>query len=68
MLQRETLSRTASLFLAALIGVVTVGLVAHAAQQISTPNAMQIPYSLAFASQSADCAPCKPAGADHWKR
>jgi len=49
----EKVSRVASLFLAALVGVVTVGLVAQAAQRITTPNAMQIPYDLPFNSHSA---------------
>lgn len=49
------MARAVSLFLAALVGVVTVGL-AQAAQTITTPNAMHIPYSLSFASQSAPIA------------
>jgi hypothetical protein len=56
MVRREKISRAAGLFLAALIGIVTVGLVAHAAQLITTPNAMQIPYSLAVGSPSVPIA------------
>jgi hypothetical protein len=41
------------LFLASLAGVATVAVVVQAAQKITTPNAMVIPYSLAFGGRSA---------------
>jgi hypothetical protein len=52
----ERVCRAVSLFLASLVGVVTVAVVVHAAQTITTPNAMTIPYSLAFSGRSAPIA------------
>ena len=56
MVRRETISRAASLLIAALIGVVTVAVIAHASQSITTPNAMQIPYDLSFTAESVPIA------------
>lgn len=52
----ELVSRAVSLFLASLVAVVTLAVVVQAAQRITTPNAMTIPYSLAFPGQSAPIA------------
>lgn len=52
----ERVRRTVSIFVASLVGVITVAVVVQAAQRITTPNAMVIPYSLAFPGQSAPIA------------